>query len=133
MAPHFTGLMTVTSLMKLNLLTEAKLTKPLYAWGIKDNYILSAKSGLKVAEVEVLQKKNELIREVINLYLNYQLAHKMVNLAERNLEKLNKIEAYTHKENENSKKLLEKNEFVLNENRKDLENDYNIIFELQNF
>ena len=47
--------------------------------------------------------------------------------------KLDTIEAFTHKENENSKKLLEKNEFVLSENRKDLENDYNIIFELQNF
>ena len=41
-------------------------------------------------------------------------------------------EAFTHKKNENSKKLLKKNEFVFNENRKDLENDYNIIFELIN-
>ena len=46
--------------------------------------------------------------------------------------KLDKIEAFTHKKNENSKKLLKKNEFVFNENRKDLENNYNIIFELIN-
>ena len=46
--------------------------------------------------------------------------------------KLDKIEAFTHRENENSKNLLEKNEFVFNEYRKDLENNYNIIFELKN-
>ena len=46
--------------------------------------------------------------------------------------KLDKIEAYTHKKNENSKKLLKKNGFVYIEDRKDLENDFNIIFELKN-
>ncbi len=46
--------------------------------------------------------------------------------------KLNKIEAFTHKENENSKRLLEKNGFIFIEYRKDLDNDYNIIFELKN-
>lgn len=46
--------------------------------------------------------------------------------------KLDTIEAFTHKENENSKKLLEKNEFVFIETRTDLENDSNIIFELKN-
>jgi ribosomal-protein-alanine N-acetyltransferase len=46
--------------------------------------------------------------------------------------KLDKIEAFTHTENENSKKLLEKNGFHLNENRKDLDNKSNIIFEIEN-
>jgi len=46
--------------------------------------------------------------------------------------KLDKIEAFTHYENEDSKKLLEKYGFYFIENRKDLDNDSNIIFELKN-
>lgn len=45
---------------------------------------------------------------------------------------LEKIEAFTHSENENSKKLLEKNEFHYIENRKDNDNSSNIIFEITN-
>ncbi|WP_246124551.1 GNAT family N-acetyltransferase [Bizionia gelidisalsuginis] len=45
---------------------------------------------------------------------------------------LDKIEAFTHIENENSKKLLVKNGFHFNENRKDLNNKSNIIFEIEN-
>ena len=44
---------------------------------------------------------------------------------------LDKIEAFTHNKNESSKKLLEKNKFVFMQNRKDSENDSNIIFELK--
>ncbi len=47
--------------------------------------------------------------------------------------KFNKIEAFTHIENENSKKLLKKNGFHLVEERKDLDNEFNIIFELKNY
>jgi len=46
--------------------------------------------------------------------------------------RLDKIEAFTHCKNENSKKLLEKNGFQFIENRKDLGNKSNIIFELKN-
>lgn len=46
--------------------------------------------------------------------------------------KLNKIEAFTHTENENSKKLLEKNGFQFIKDRKDLDNESNIIFEIEN-
>jgi ribosomal-protein-alanine N-acetyltransferase len=46
--------------------------------------------------------------------------------------KLDKIEAFTSYENESSKKLLEKNGFHFIENRKDLDNKSNIIFELKN-
>ncbi|MEX1383949.1 GNAT family N-acetyltransferase [Lutibacter sp.] len=46
--------------------------------------------------------------------------------------KLEKIEAFTHNKNENSKRLLEKNGFYLIKNRKDLDNESNIIFELEN-
>lgn len=38
------------------------------------------------------------------------------------------IEAFTHRENESSKKLLEKNGFLLVEKRKDEDNPDNIIF-----
>ncbi len=44
---------------------------------------------------------------------------------------LDKIEAFTHKENLSSKKLLEKNGFILNETRKDEDNSYNIVFEIE--
>ena len=44
--------------------------------------------------------------------------------------KLDKIEAFTHNKNENSSKLLEKNGFNLNENRTDLDNTSNNIFEI---
>ena len=46
--------------------------------------------------------------------------------------KLDKIEAFTHYKNESSKRLLEKNGFQFIENRKDLDNKSNIIFELEN-
>ena len=45
---------------------------------------------------------------------------------------LNKIEAFTHGENEASKKLLTHQEFQCIENRKDEDNASNIIFELLN-
>lgn len=44
--------------------------------------------------------------------------------------KLDKIEAFTHTKNENSKKLLENNGFKLNQDRKDLDNTSNSIFEI---
>lgn len=46
---------------------------------------------------------------------------------------LDKIEAFTHNENESSKKLLERNGFLLVENRKDRNNDFNFIYELNAF
>ncbi|NEN23686.1 GNAT family N-acetyltransferase [Cryomorpha ignava] len=46
--------------------------------------------------------------------------------------KLDKIEAFTNSENVRSTKLLENNGFRLNGDRKDIDNDSNIIFELDN-
>jgi ribosomal-protein-alanine N-acetyltransferase len=43
---------------------------------------------------------------------------------------LNMIEAFTHRDNEGSKHLLEKNGFSFNESRKDEENQSNSIFEI---
>lgn len=45
---------------------------------------------------------------------------------------LNKVEAFTHKENESSIRLLENNGFLFLENRKDEDNTNNIIFEIEN-
>ena len=45
--------------------------------------------------------------------------------------RLNKIEAFTHKENESSKNLLEKNGFILMEQKKDEKNRSNLIFEIE--
>jgi ribosomal-protein-alanine N-acetyltransferase len=45
---------------------------------------------------------------------------------------LEKIEAFTHAENLHSKKLLDTHGFILNVNRKDVDNKSNIIFELEN-
>ncbi|MFT5915665.1 MAG: ribosomal-protein-alanine N-acetyltransferase [Bacteroidia bacterium] len=44
---------------------------------------------------------------------------------------LDLIEAYTQKNNESSRKMLEKNMFKLAMNRKDEENSANLIYELQ--
>lgn len=44
---------------------------------------------------------------------------------------LKKIEAYTHKENEASKALLKKHFFVLEKDRKDEDNENNVIFSLK--
>ena len=44
--------------------------------------------------------------------------------------KLNKIVAFTHRENENSKKLLTKNRFILQEDETDPDNEDNIIFSI---
>jgi RimJ/RimL family protein N-acetyltransferase len=45
---------------------------------------------------------------------------------------LRKIEAYTHRNNESSKRLLIKNDFELIENRTDQDNSDNIIYEINN-
>ncbi len=44
---------------------------------------------------------------------------------------IDKIEAFTHIQNENSKKLLEKNGFTFIENRKDNDNLSNVVFEIK--
>ncbi len=64
---------------------------------------------------------NGIMSEALNSIINFGF----------NELKLDKIEAFTHTKNENSKKLLEKCEFLLNEDRKDKENDSNVIFELK--
>ena len=54
----------------------------------------------------------------------------VINFGFNNLN-LSKIEAFTHRENENSIRLLKKNRFQFVENRKDEDNTNNIIFEIE--
>ena len=61
--------------------------------------------------------------EALNLIIDYGF----------NQLKLHKIEAYTHRDNKRSKKLLETNGFQLIKFRTDSDNAYNVIFELENF
>lgn len=61
-----------------------------------------------------------IMSEAVNFILNYGF----------NDLNLNKIEAFTNKNNLNSIKLLQKSKFVLNENRSDKKFPENIIFEL---
>ena len=57
----------------------------------------------------------------------------LVSVLEYGFEKLHLslIEAYTHRKNESSKKLLERNRFIPNENRQDEDNHDNTIYELK--
>ncbi|KIA89074.1 GNAT family N-acetyltransferase [Kaistella jeonii] len=61
-----------------------------------------------------------IMSEAVNFILNYGF----------NDLNLNKIEAFTNKNNLNSIKLLQKSKFVLNENRRDKKFPENLIFEL---
>lgn len=61
-----------------------------------------------------------IMSEAVNCILNY--GFKVLNLK--------KIEAFTHKNNLNSIKLLQKSKFALNENRRDEKYPENLIFEL---
>ena len=80
----------------------------------------------KIAEVGYdldprFQKKG-IMNETLKVIIDY--GFKELNL--------DKIEAFTHYENENSKKLLENNGFEFIKKRKDLDNKSNIIYELKN-
>ncbi len=44
---------------------------------------------------------------------------------------LEKIEAFTHRENESSRKLLGRNNFILIEGRMDEDNKNNVVYEIQ--
>ena len=80
----------------------------------------------KIAEIgyELIPdyQKKGFMTEAVNSVVNFAFNHL----------KLDKIEAYTHKENENSKKLLLTSNFNLNINKKDLNNITNVIYEIKN-
>ncbi|WP_407557462.1 GNAT family N-acetyltransferase [Winogradskyella sp. 4-2091] len=61
-----------------------------------------------------------IMTEALNLVLDFGF----------NQLKLQKIEAFTDTKNENSKRLLTKNGFILNPSRKDVDNESNLIYEI---
>lgn len=80
----------------------------------------------KIAEVGY-----DLNPEFQGLGIMSEALNSIIDFGFNNLQ-LDTVEAYTHRENKNSKKLLENNGFALVEHRKDLGNASNIIFEIKN-
>ncbi|PKP13223.1 MAG: GNAT family N-acetyltransferase [Bacteroidetes bacterium HGW-Bacteroidetes-3] len=115
-------------------ITEAFKNKESFSWGItlKNNSTIVGTICLwnfsadhKIAEIgydlnPAFQKKG-IMDEALKSVVNFGFSK--LNLA--------KIEAFTHKENESSLKLLLKNNFQFIENRKDEDNPNNIIFEIE--
>ena len=97
--------------------TNPQIIGTICLWNFsKDNKIAEVGYDLKLEF-----QGNGIMSEALNCIINFGF----------NELKLDKIEAFTHTKNENSKRLLEKCEFLLNEDRKDRENDSNVIFELK--
>ena len=83
--------------------------------------------NLKTAEVgydlnPAFQRKG-IMSEALNSVVNFGFIELNIDV----------IEAFTHIQNKNSKKLLEKNGFHFNENRKDNDNPNDIVFEIRKF
>ena len=102
----------------ITLINDSKIIGTICLWNFSDNN--------KTAEVgydlHPEFQKMGYMSEALNSIIDFGF-HEM---------KFDKIEAYTHMENENSKKLLQKNRFAFNPNRKDEENKFNSIYELIN-
>jgi len=101
----------------ITLKSDPKIIGTICLWNFSDNY--------KIAEVgydlnPMFQRKG-IMSEALNCVMNF-------GFSELNLDK---IEAFTHVENENSKKLLEKNGFNFVKDRKDTDNLSNVIFEIK--
>ena len=100
----------------ITLKNNTKIIGTICLWNFSENY--------KTAEVgydlDPLFQGKGIMSEAIKSIINF-------GFDTLNLEK---IEAFTHTENENSKKLLKNNGFHFIENRKDDENEFNLIFEI---
>ncbi|MUU79716.1 GNAT family N-acetyltransferase [Winogradskyella endarachnes] len=99
----------------ITLKDQSELIGTICLWNFSENK--------KVAEVGYDLKtefhNKGIMTEALNLVLNFGFKQL----------KLQKIEAFTHFKNESSKRLLTKNGFILNPIRKDLDNDFNLIYE----
>ena len=100
----------------ITLKNNPKIIGTICLWNFSENK--------KIAEVGY-----DLIPEFQSLGIMSEALKSVINFGFKEL-KLDCIEAFTHKENENSKKLLKKNDFVFMKNRKDLTNQFNMIYEL---
>lgn len=122
----------IKHIKKINLETENNTS---FSWGItlkSDREIIGTiclwnfSDDCKTAEVgydlnPTFQRKG-IMSEALNSVMDF--GFKELNL--------DTIEAYTHIQNESSKKLLEKNGFRFIEDRKDNDNLSNVIFEIKN-
>lgn len=100
----------------ITLKDQSELIGTICLWNFSENK--------KVAEVGYDLKtefhNKGIMTEALNLVLNFGF----------NELKIQKIEAFTDCKNENSKRLLTKNGFMLNPSRKDVDNDSNLIYEI---
>jgi ribosomal-protein-alanine N-acetyltransferase len=101
----------------ITLKNDPKIIGTICLWNFSENY--------KTAEVGYdlnpkFQSKG-IMSEALNSVVNYGFMEL----------KLDHIEAFTHIKNENSKKLLEKNEFHCIKNRIDTDNLSNVVFEIK--
>lgn len=101
----------------ITLKSDPKIIGTICLWNFSDNY--------KIAEVGYDLNPNFQRKGIMSEALN-----RVVNFGFNELN-LDKIEAFTHIQNENSKKLLEKNRFNFVKDRKDDDNLSNIIFEIK--
>ena len=121
----------INHIKKLNIETENNKS---FSWGItlKNNpkiigtiCLWNFSENNKIAEVgydlnPIFQRKG-IMSEALNKVINFGF----------NELGLDNIEAYTHIQNENSKKLLEKNGFNFVRDRKDNDNLSNVVFEIK--
>lgn len=102
----------------ITLKNDPEIKETICLWNFSENNTI-AEVGYDLIP---LFHKMGIMNEAINLVLMYGFSEI----------KLDKIEAFTHFENESSKKLLLRNGFLLNENRIDPNVAHNRIFELEN-
>ena len=97
---------------------NSKIIGTICLWNFSKDY--------KTAEVGYDLHYNHQGKGIMNEALN-----RILNLSFNEL-KLSKILAYTHKDNSNSRKLLERNHFSINKNKIDINNKFNVIYEIAN-
>lgn len=103
---------------KITLKNNPKMIGSICLWNFSNDF-KKAEIGY---DLNPLFQKKGIMNEAMNAVLSFGF----------NILNFNKIEAFTHIDNINSKKLLENNGFKLNDNRKDEDNLLNVIFEIQN-
>lgn len=103
---------------KIKLKGNPKMIGSICLWNFSEDYTI-AEIGY---DLNPTFQKQGIMREAMRCVLSF--GFKTLNIQ--------KIEAFTHYKNVNSKKLLENNGFTLNNSRKDENNLMNSIFEIRN-
>lgn len=103
---------------KITLKSNPKMIGTICLWNFSEDF-KNAEIGY---DLNPVFQKQGIMSEAMNAVLKFGF----------NTLNLNQVEAFTHVENESSKKLLENNGFTRNNNRKDEGNLMNCIFEIHN-